>query len=147
MTTGEWPCLISFARAPPTCKEGKQAKNSKLKYIPPPGIEPATLWFLAGHLDRLAIKAVDFRCFKLLQYSEMTDNVWGISKHVAIQYINLIMVIYVLQQNSHKICISFTNVDVIYYCLHLNFNTLISCIAACFETLHALPVSSMYCKS
>ena len=30
---------------------------------------------------------------------------------------------------SDKFCISFTDVDVIYYCLHLNFNTLISCIA------------------
>ena len=65
MSTGEWACLISFARAPPTCNEGKQAKNSKWKYMSPPDIEPATLWFLAGHLDRLYFyscnKAINFR--------------------------------------------------------------------------------------
>ena len=60
-----------------------------------PGIDPATLWFLAGHVDRLAIKAVDDLCFKLVQYSEMTGNTWG----VTIQYLKFIMVIYVLQQN------------------------------------------------
>ena len=37
--------------------------------------------------------------------------------------------------------------DVIYYCLHLNLNTLISCIATCLETSNALPVTSLYCKS
>ena len=58
----------------------------------PPGIEPATLWFLARHLDHLAIEAVDYLCFKLIQYSEMTGYVWGVSKHVAIQYIKLIIV-------------------------------------------------------
>ena len=36
----------------------------------PPGIEPATFWFLAGHLDRLAIEAVDYLCCKLVQYRE-----------------------------------------------------------------------------
>ena len=46
--------------------EGKQAKHSKWKYMSPPSIEPATLWFLAGHLDRLAIEAVDYLCFKFL---------------------------------------------------------------------------------
>ena len=30
------------------------------------GIEPATIWFLAGHLDRLAIETVDYMCLKLL---------------------------------------------------------------------------------
>ena len=51
----------------------------------PPGIEPAKLWFLAGYLDRLAIKTVDYLCFKLFQYSEMTGNAWDVSKHVTIQ--------------------------------------------------------------
>ena len=32
----------------------------------PPSIEPATLWFLARDLDRFAIEAVDYLCFKLL---------------------------------------------------------------------------------
>ena len=59
------------------CKEGKQAKNSKLKYMSPPSIEPATFWFLAGHLDRLAIETVDYLCFKLFQYSEVTGNAWA----------------------------------------------------------------------
>ena len=59
MTTGELSCLISFTRALQTCKEGKEAKNSKWKYMSPPGIEPATLCFLAGHQDRLAMEAVD----------------------------------------------------------------------------------------
>ena len=57
----------------------------------PPSIESATLWFLAGHLDCLAIETVDYLCFKLFQYSEMTDNAWGVSKHMAIQYIKSIM--------------------------------------------------------
>ena len=29
ITTGKWSCLISFANAPPTCKEGKQAKKGE----------------------------------------------------------------------------------------------------------------------
>ena len=127
-------CLLSFARAPPTCKEGKQAKSSKWKYVSPPGFEQPTFWFLAGRLDRLAIETVDYLCFK--QYSEMTDNEWGVSKHVAIHYIKLMMVIYLLQQNYGQ-NLSQNNVDVIYYCLHLNFNTLISCIATWLETPHA----------
>ena len=65
MTTGEWSCLISFARAPPTCKEGKQTKNSNEK-------------------------AVEYLCFKLLQYSEMTGNAWDVSKHVAVQLIKVL---------------------------------------------------------
>ena len=48
---------------------------------------------------------------------------------------------------SDKVCISFTDVDVIYYCLHLNFYTLISCIATCLKTPLAFPVTSLYCKS
>ena len=51
----------------------------------PSSIEPATLWFLVGHLDRLAIETVDYLWFKLFQYSEMTDNAWGVSKHVQAQ--------------------------------------------------------------
>ena len=44
----------------------------------PPGIEPATLWFPAPHLDRLAIQTVDYLFFfKLLQYSEVTGNAWA----------------------------------------------------------------------
>ena len=74
MTTDEWLCLISFARAPPTCKEGKQAKKFKMKILFSAGIEPATLCFLDGHLDRLAIETVDNMFLKLLQYSEVTGN-------------------------------------------------------------------------
>ena len=44
MTTSVWSCLISFARAQPNCKEGKQAENSKYFFLSPPGIEPGTLW-------------------------------------------------------------------------------------------------------
>ena len=78
------------------------SKNSKWKYMSPPGIEPATLCFLAGHPDRLAIDTVDYLWFKLFQYSEMIGYAWGVSKHVAIQLIKLIMVIYVLQQNFRQ---------------------------------------------
>ena len=88
--SAEWSCLISFARALLTCKEGKQAKNSKWKYTSPPSIEPATFWFLAGYLDRLAIETLDYLCFKLLQYSEVTGNAWGVSKHVKIQLIKVL---------------------------------------------------------
>ena len=58
----------------------------------PPGIEPATLCILAGHLDHLAIDAVDYLCFKLLQYSEVTGtcNALDVSKHVAIQLIKVL---------------------------------------------------------
>ena len=56
----------------------------------PPGIEPATLWFLARHPERLAIEAVDNLCFKLLQNSEVTGNASGVSKHVAIQLIKVL---------------------------------------------------------
>ena len=56
----------------------------------PSCIEPATLCILAGHLDRLAIEAVDYLCFKLLQYSEVTGNARDVSKHVAIQLIKVL---------------------------------------------------------
>ena len=46
----------------------------------PSCFEPTTLGFLAGHLVRLAIGTVDYMCFKLLQYSEVTGNAWIISK-------------------------------------------------------------------
>ena len=49
----------------------------------PPDIQQATHCFLAGHLERLAIETVDYLCFKLLQYREVTGNAWGASKHVA----------------------------------------------------------------
>ena len=61
----------------------------------PPGIEPAILHVLAGHLVRLAIKTVDYLRFKLVQYSEVTGNAWGVSKHVEIQWIKLILIKYV----------------------------------------------------
>ena len=73
MTTGEWSCLISFAWAPPTFKEGKQAKNSKWKYMSPPSIEPATLWFHAGHLDRLAFRLFTLQVGRALA-SEIKHN-------------------------------------------------------------------------
>ena len=55
-----------------------------------PGIEPAILGFLAGHLVHLAIVTIDYMCFKLFKYSEMTGNALGVSKHVAIQRIKLL---------------------------------------------------------
>ena len=49
ITTGEWTCVISFARTAPTCKVGKPAKNKKK--MSPPGIKLATLGFpLSGQL-------------------------------------------------------------------------------------------------
>ena len=56
----------------------------------PPGIEPASLWFLAGSLDRLAIETVDYLYFKLVQYSEVTGKAWGVSKHVAVQLMKVL---------------------------------------------------------
>ena len=56
----------------------------------PPGIEPATTWFLVRRLDRFAIETVDYLCLKLFQYSEVTGNTWGVSKHVAIQLIKVL---------------------------------------------------------
>ena len=53
----------------------------------PPSIEPATFWFLAGYLDRLAIEAVDYLCFKLLQYSEVTGNYMRGASPNTLQYI------------------------------------------------------------
>ena len=105
ITTGVWSCLISFARTPPTSKEGKQAKNSKGKYMSPPGIESTTLCFQAGHLICSAIEPVDYLCFQHLQYSEVTGNAWVVSKDMAVQFIKLIMVIYVLKQTFRPICI------------------------------------------
>ena len=71
-------------------KQGKQVKNSKWKYMSPPGIEQATHWFLAWHLDPLSIKTVDYLFFKLFQYSEVTGNAWDVSKHVTIQLIKVL---------------------------------------------------------
>ena len=126
----------------PVRKENKRIiQNANISR---PSIEPATLWFLAGHLDRLAIETVDYLCFKLLQYGEVTGNAWGVSNTWQYNngynntYCNII---------SDKICISFADVDVIYYCLHLNFNSLISCISTCLETPYTLPVTSLYCNS
>ena len=75
-----WLCLLGLHR-----RETSEKFN-----MSSPDIEPGTLWFLAGHLDRLAIASVDYMCFKLLQYSEVTGNAWGISKHVAIQLIKVL---------------------------------------------------------
>ena len=89
MTTSEWSCLISYARAPTACKEEKQAKI-KMKIYVSAGCRTSDLCFQAGHLDRLAIETVDYLCFKLLQYSEVIGNAWGVSKHVAIQLIKVL---------------------------------------------------------
>ena len=56
----------------------------------PPGIEPATIWFLAGHQDRLAIETIVYLYFELCQYSEKAGNAWGVSKHVVIQLIKVL---------------------------------------------------------
>ena len=79
----------------------------------PPGIKSATLGFLAGHLVRLAIGTVDYLCFKLFQYSEVTGNLLGVSKDMTVQFIKLVMVIYVLKQTFRPIFISSKNVDII----------------------------------
>ena len=71
------------------------SEKFKIKYMSPPGIEQAILGFLAGHLGHLAIGTVEYLCFKLLQYSEVTGNAWNVSKHVAIQCIKLIIAIYI----------------------------------------------------
>ena len=83
-TTGEWSCLISFAMALPTCKE---AKKSKWKYSA--GYRPATFGFQAGRLVRLVIGTVDYLLFKLLQYTKVTGNARGVSKHMVLQRIKL----------------------------------------------------------
>ena len=64
--------------------------------------EPATFCVLAGHLVRLTIEAVDYLSFKLFQYSEVTGNAWGVSKQVAIQWVKLILIKYVLEQTFRQ---------------------------------------------
>ena len=59
-------------------------------YMSPPSIEIASIGFLAGHLVRLAIRTNDYIYFKILQYSEVTDNAWSVSKHVSKQRIILL---------------------------------------------------------
>ena len=51
------------------------------------GFEQATLGFLAGHIVRLAARIVDYLCFRLLPYSEVSGDAWDVWKHVAIQRI------------------------------------------------------------
>ena len=85
-------CHLLGLRGPERKGEKRKIQNENTCMYPP-GIEPATICILAGHLNRLAIKPVDYLCFKLVQYSEMTCYACGVSKHVAIQYIKLIMVI------------------------------------------------------
>ena len=79
-------------------KGRETSEKFKMKIYVPPGIEPATLCVLAGHLVRLAIATADYLCFKLFQYSEVTGNACGVSKHAPIQWIKLILIKYVLQQ-------------------------------------------------
>ena len=94
-----WFYLLGLRRS---VRKGSKRNNSWWKYMSPPGIKPATLWFLAEHLNRLAIEEDHEMCFQLVQYSEMKGNSWGIFKDVAIQYIKLFMVLYVLQQNFRQ---------------------------------------------
>ena len=92
------------------------------------------LVFLARHLTRLAIETVDLLYLKRLHYSEVTGNAWVVSKprgNTMYQiYYDYIMYMY-CNGLSDKICISFTNVDVICYCLHFKFvwihKTIIKC--------------------
>ena len=63
----------------------EQAKNYKLKYLSPTGIELAILGYLAGPLVRLTIGTVDNLCFKLLQYSEVTAIEWSVS-HLTLNF-------------------------------------------------------------
>ena len=103
MTTDEWSCLISFAMVPPTCKEGKQANNSKWKYMSLPSIKPATLWFLAGHIDRLAIDTVDNLCVFLNSSSTVKWQVMRGASPNTWQYNNgFTKNVYVLQQNFRQ---------------------------------------------
>ena len=91
ITTGEWSCLVSFARDQPTCKEGKQQKNSKLNIYVFAGYRTSDPLRSSRTLVHLATEAVNYLCFKLLQYIKVTGNAWGLSKHVAIQRIKLLM--------------------------------------------------------
>ena len=66
-----------------------------------PGIEPTTSSRTPSPFGYRDSFETDLY-FKLLQYSEVTGNAWGVSKHVSIQCIKLIMVIYVLQQTVRQ---------------------------------------------
>ena len=66
-----WFYLLGFRRPE---RKGKKRKNQKWKYMSPPGIEPATLCILAGHIDHLAIGAVDYLCFKLVHCVQWNDR-------------------------------------------------------------------------
>ena len=122
INTSKLSCLISFARVPPSCNEGKQAKISKQKYMSPHGIEPATLGFPVGHLVRLAIGAVNYflkllKYLKLLQYSKGT---WGVLKTRGNTMYQIDHLHICIATDCQKKSAFFTNVDVIFYCLHLN---------------------------
>ena len=73
-------------------------------------------------------------CFKLLQYSEVTGNTLGVSKHVEIQLIK------VFKLKSLKEMQILSEILLQYIYNHY-------CIATCLEKPHALPVILLYWKS
>ena len=108
ITTGEWSCLISFARASLSCKKRKTSEKFKMNIynMPPLGIEPATLGFPTGRFRPLGHRD---RCFAAFKNSynnvnaESDRECQGILKlwknqHSVIQWIKLIMARCILEQ-------------------------------------------------
>ena len=57
-------------------QSGRRKMHPKSGRLPPKAVELTCL--------------VDYLCFKLLQYSEVTGNAWDVSKHVEIQLIKVL---------------------------------------------------------
>ena len=70
----------------------------------PPSIEPAILWFLAGHLDRLAIETVDYLSYILSSLVEVSSFILS-NNHTFIRML-LEFIYYVNLQSSRRLKIS-----------------------------------------
>ena len=93
---------------------GTDRNNSKWKCIPPPGIEPATPCFLVWRSNHSAIGTVNDKLLKLLHYYFLRYYQWT---RVPVHVWDWFWLDVYWNWLSDKICISFTNIDVIYYFL------------------------------
>ena len=90
-------CLISLARALPSCNEGEQATNLNEKKSPPE-IQSLILDFPVGHLDHLPFGIVVGLYLKLFKNSVMNNTLF----HTFTFYYVFVNSCKVLNVNSNK---------------------------------------------
>ena len=121
LTTSEWSCLISFARSPPSWRRGK---TRKIKIYVSAGNRTSDPWLFSrtstwrplgyreSYLSAFRTLAIQWQVMRKVTLEKPTRG--NAAYQIDYGYI-------CIATDCQTICISFTNVDIIYYCLHLNF--------------------------